>query len=94
MNLHKMGKLEGVLKITEHNGFQIVAYKVLGSIDMLRGYEQLSMKAPSMSPVPTLGCLGHGQECGVRTTVGFLAPVLFPYHHGASLWRVSTGLVG
>lgn len=54
----KMGRLEGALEITEHPGFQIVSFKVLGSTGMLM--EQLSVKAAG-----TLSLLqddpGHGQ---------------------------------
>lgn len=40
-----MGRLEGALEITEYTGFQIVSYKVLGSMGMLMDWEQLSVKA-------------------------------------------------
>lgn len=41
----KMGRLEGALDIAEHTGFQIVSYKVLGSMGMLMDWEQLNVRA-------------------------------------------------
>lgn len=50
LSKEKMGRLEGALDITEHTGFQIVSYKILGSMGMLMDWEWLNAKDAGTCP--------------------------------------------